>query len=203
LLNQIRQEVSVSRLIIVFSIVIAGGALAMSACGDSPTAPNGNGTMSVRITDSPYSDAKAFLVTFTEVTAHRENEAWLPLPFLESATRRTCDLKKLQGGVQDVLGVGSLPTGHYTQIRIEVAAATIYFDNPSAGPACSTTISAPLGRNEPVVIPSGTVRLNREFDVSGNGAMTMLLDFDGEKSVHETGNGRFMMQPVISIVSVH
>jgi hypothetical protein len=191
-----------SRLIVVFSIVIAGGALAMSACGDSPTAPNGNGTLSVRITDSPYADAKAFLVTFTEVRAHREDEAWLSLPFFDNATRRTCDLKKLQGGAQDVLGIGSLPSGHYNQIRIEVAAATIYFDAPSAGPACAATIGPPIGRSEPVVIPSGTVRLNREFDVSSNGAMTMLLDFDGDKSVHETGNGRFMMQPVISIVSV-
>jgi hypothetical protein len=30
----------------------------------------------------------------------------------------------------------------------------------------------------------------------------MVLDFDGDKSVRETGNGQFMMSPVISVVSV-
>jgi hypothetical protein len=30
----------------------------------------------------------------------------------------------------------------------------------------------------------------------------MLLDFDGDRSVRETGSGRFMMTPVITVVSV-
>jgi hypothetical protein len=46
------------------------------------------------------------------------------------------------------------------------------------------------------------VRLNREFDLTSTTATTILLDFDGDQSVRETGNGRFMMTPVIAIVSV-
>jgi hypothetical protein len=46
------------------------------------------------------------------------------------------------------------------------------------------------------------VRLNREFDVAETGATTMLIDFDGDRSVTETGNGRFRMTPVIGVVSV-
>jgi hypothetical protein len=53
-----------------------------------------------------------------------------------------------------------------------------------------------------VEIPSGEVRLNRPFDVGEGGAMTMLIDFDGDKSVTDTGNGRFRMTPVIGVVSV-
>jgi hypothetical protein len=30
----------------------------------------------------------------------------------------------------------------------------------------------------------------------------MLIDFDGDRSVVETGNGRFRMTPVIGVVSV-
>jgi hypothetical protein len=33
--------------------------------------------------------------------------------------------------------------------------------------------------------------------------MTMLLDFDGNQSIHLTGNGRYMMSPVISVLSVN
>ena len=46
------------------------------------------------------------------------------------------------------------------------------------------------------------MRLNRQFDVGDSGATTMLIDFDGDRSVTETGNGRFRMTPVIGIVSV-
>ena len=51
-------------------------------------------------------------------------------------------------------------------------------------------------------ISSGVVKLNREFDVSSSGATTMLLDFDGDGSVRQTGNGRYTMSPVIAVVSV-
>jgi hypothetical protein len=156
------------------------------------------------ITDTPYSDAQALLVTFSAVTAHRSGEGgFTPIPFGEAgATTRTCDLKKLQDGAQDVLGVGNLTEGHYTMVRLVVSSATLYFENPSVGPACATTIPAIAGRSANVEIPSGEVRLNREFDVAATGATTMLIDFDGDRSVTETGNGRFRMTPVIGVVSV-
>ena len=53
-----------------------------------------------------------------------------------------------------------------------------------------------------VDVPSGTLKLNREFDVPAGGATTILLDFDGDKSVHQTGNGKYKMTPVIGVVSV-
>jgi hypothetical protein len=177
------------------------GVLVSSACGDSSTAPSGTATLNVRITDSPFADARALLVTFTEVSVNREDEGWQTLRFGDGASSRTCDLKKLQGA-QDVLGTGALAAGHYEQIRLNVSTATLYFDAPSAGPACATSIAAPGGRSAPVTIPSGVVRLNREFDLTADNASTIVLDFDGDKSIHQTGNGRFMMQPVIHIVSV-
>ena len=82
-----------------------------------------------------------------------------------------------------------------------VASAALYFDNAATGAACAASIAAPAGRTAPLEIPSGEVKLNREFDVAGS-TTTMLLDFDGDRSVHETGNGRFMMSPVIGVVSV-
>ncbi|OFW14868.1 MAG: hypothetical protein A3H29_14480 [Acidobacteria bacterium RIFCSPLOWO2_02_FULL_67_21] len=152
--------------------------------------------------DSPFSDAKSVFVTFSEVTAHRDTESdFTKLPFAGDATARTCDLKKLETA-QHILGIGTLPAGHYTQVRLVVASATIYFDNAATGDACAPTIAAPAGRSAPLDIPSGEVRLNRQFEVPASGATTMLLDFDGDRSIRETGNGRYMMSPVISIVSV-
>jgi len=189
------------RIIAVLAIVAAAG---VAACGgDSVVSPSGSGRLSLMIKDSPYSDAKALLVTFSEVTAHRDGEGgFTKLPFGDTtAISRTCDLKKLVDR-QDLLGVGTLPQGHYTQVRLVVSNATLYFDNASDGPACATTIAAPAGRSANLEIPSGEVKLNREFDVADTGATTMLIDFDGDRSVVETGNGRFRMTPVIGVVSV-
>lgn len=174
------------------------------ACGsDSPTSPSGsNGTLNVMLKDTPFTDAKAVLVTFSEVTAHRDTEAnFTKVPFASSATSRTCDLKKLQTS-QDVLGVGALPAGHYTMVRLVVASAALYFDNASSGSACAASITAPGGRSATLDIPSGEVKLNRQFDVPTAGTTTMLLDFNGDQSIRETGNGRYMMTPVIAVVSV-
>jgi hypothetical protein len=46
------------------------------------------------------------------------------------------------------------------------------------------------------------VKLNREFDVPAGGSTAMLLDFDGDRSILQTGTGSYMMRPVIAVVSV-
>jgi hypothetical protein len=188
------------RIIAALAVIVA---VAGTACGNSTTGPSGTaGTLNLMIKDSPYSDAKSLLVTFSEVTAHRDGEGgFSPLPFAGGATLRTCDLKKLVDA-QDVLGVGTMPEGHYTQLRLVVATAAIYFDSASAGPACAASVGVPPGRSATLDIPSGEVKLNREFNVTATGATTILLDFDGDKSVTAVGNGTFRMTPVIGIVSV-
>jgi hypothetical protein len=175
-------------------------AIGLVACGDSsPSSPSEiGGNFRLMITDSPFSDAKAVLVTFSDVFAHRAGDGGVST--LRSRSR-TCDLKKLQGP-QDVLAVGIIQAGHYTFIRLAVTSAKIYFDNASVGAACADVIPEPGGRNASIEIPSGETRLNREFNVSTTGVTTMVLDFDGDKSIRETGNGRYMMTPVITVESV-
>lgn len=154
--------------------------------------------------DSPYSDAKSLLVTFSDVSAHRDDQAdetGTKIAFASGATSRTCDLKKLETA-QDVLGVGTLPAGHYTWVKVTVSAAALYFDNAATGGACADSIQPPAGANASVDVPSGVIKLNREFTVQAGGSTSMLLDFDGDHSVHQTGNGRYTMTPVIAIAGV-
>ena len=151
--------------------------------------------------DSPFIDSTALLVTFSTLSAHLSGGDFTSLSFVGGASSRTCDLKKL-ANAQDVLGTGPLPAGHYTELRLLVSNATIYFDNASSGSACASTIAAPAGRSATVNIPSGDLRLNRQFDVTSPGTTTILLDFNGDQSVRDTGNGTYMMTPVISVVRV-
>ena len=177
-------------------VLIAG--IATSACG-SGTGPSGSGTLRMMIKDSPFRDAKALLVTFSEVDVHKSDTpdgSWTKLIGVE----RTCDLKRLETSV-DALGTGTLTSGHYTQIRFVVTKAVVYFENPTVE-ANGCAVAVPAGLHADVTIPSGEIKLNREFEVPDAGATTVTIDFDGEKSVHETGSGQYMMSPVISVVSV-
>ena len=186
------------------ALLVVFVAIAWVGCsGSSPSSPSSAGsTLNVMIKDSPFSDAKALLVTFSEVSAHVSGAGgFTVLPFSGGGTSRTCDLKKL-ATAQDILGTGSLAAGHYTQVRLVVTSAVLYFDNPSSGAACAASIAAPAGRTANINLNSGDVKLNREFDVMSSGATTILVDFKGDESIRLEGNGTYSMSPVITVVSV-
>jgi hypothetical protein len=180
---------------------------APSTAAPNPANPVTTSSLTLMLKDSPFSDAKALLVTFSEVNVHASGGAWITVPFAAGGTSRTCDLKKLETA-QDILGVGSLPAGHYTQLRLVVSSAALYFQNASSGAACAPMIAPPAGTTASVDVPSGELKLNREFDLASSGGTRILLDFDGDQSVRQTGNAnakngaRYMMTPVISVVSV-
>ena len=171
--------------------------------GAACAGPSGQtGTLTVNLKDGPYADAQAMLVTFSGVSAHHADEEWQPLTFAGGATALTCDLKKLVN-VFDVLGTGQILAGHYTQLRVVVQEAALYSSpTPVDAPACAATMTPPDGLIGSVEIPSGEVKLNREFTIPEAGATKILIDFDGDRSVRAMGNGRFSMTPVISIMSV-
>src|SRR5205823_3741573 len=167
------------------ALLLALVAISWIGCS-SPSGPSGAGsTLNVMLKDAPFSDAKALLVTFSEVSAHVSGAGGFNvLPFAGGGTNRTCDLKKL-ATAQDILGTGTLAAGHYTQVRLVVTSAVLYFDNASTGGACAPTIAAPAGKSASVTVNSGDVKLNREFDVTAAGATTILVDFNGDQSVKQ------------------
>lgn len=183
----------------------SGGITSSGGSGLSANSGGNNGgssgTLSVNLTDAPFSDAKAVLVTFSGVQVHHSGRSWVTVPFAEGNASRTCDLKKLVGA-QNVLGTGPLPSGHYTMIRLVVTQSALYFDNSAAGQACAPAIAPPFGQNAPLEISSGEIKLNREFDLGAGGTVNILLDFDGDQSIRKTGNDLYRMNPVISVVSV-
>jgi Domain of unknown function (DUF4382) len=186
------------------ALLVAIVAVTWVGCsGSSPSSPSSAGsTLNVMIKDAPFSDAQALLVTFSEVSAHVSGAGgFTVLPFSGGGTTRTCDLKKL-ATAQDILGTGTLAAGHYTQVRLVVTSAVLYFDNPSSGAACAPAIAAPAGKTASVTVNSGDIKLNREFDVTSSGATTILVDFNGDQSVKQEGNGSYSMSPVIAVVSV-
>ena len=184
-------------------IPVLGVVVLLGTACSGPSGPSGpTGSLTVNLKDGPYADAEAMLVTFSGVSAHHADAEWQPLTFAGGAATLTCDLKKLVN-VVDVLGAGQLLAGHYTQIRLVVQSAALY-DSPTpvADPACAATVTPPAGLIGNVEIPSGEVKLARQFTIPEGGATKILLDFDGDRSVNAMGNGRYWMTPVITILSV-
>jgi len=190
------------------SVLAAAALLVTFGCGGdggSVSGPSGqSGNLNIRITDAPFGSAKAVLVTFSELAAHRTDSNGSKVSF-PSGDTWTCDLKKLENNAQDVLGIANLSSGQYTMIRLVVRSAKIFFDSSSTSATpCARTIAEPAGAVFPLNIPSGEVKLliPGGFTLTDTGATTILLDFDGAASITETGNKTYVMNPVVKLRSV-
>jgi hypothetical protein len=184
-------------------IPLVVGSIWVFGCDGNGTnvAPSTPATLNIMLKDAPFADARAVFVTFAEVSVRTSTTDFTTVPFANNVSARTCDLKQLMSA-SDLLGSGTLTTGHYTQIRLVVASATLFFDNPAAGPPCGAVLPMPQGRNASASVLSGEVRLNQEFDISTSKATTIVVDFDGGRSLNVTGTGGYMLLPVMSVVSV-
>jgi len=164
---------------------------------------SGSGTMRVRMTDKPgpdHVDAVNLVVTEVSVRAEAGTVAgsdsdtvavsdeggWQVL----SSTAKTYDLLALQNGVFTTIGEGSLPAGTYSQIRLKLGAgSTVVVD----------------GVTYPLKVPSGMqsgLKLNGTFVVPGGGNTDVGLDFDASRSLVHTGNGQWILKPVVRVVPI-
>lgn len=106
-----------------------------------------------------------------------------------STETQTFDLLTLQNGTFTSLASASIPAGHYTQIRLRVAAGS----NVVVG-----------GVARPLVIPSGMqtgVKLVKGFDVPAGGLTQLTLDFDGARSIVVAGDGTYHLKPTIKVAT--
>ena len=81
------------------------------------------------------------------------------------------------------MGSAELTAGKYTQIRLAIDDAILYIGNEST----------------PIKIPSGNIKLVKNFNIEENETTTLTLDFDAQKSVHEAGD-KYIMKPTIKVI---
>ncbi len=110
---------------------------------------------------------------------------------------RKVNLLNLTNGVLEDLGQTSLPAGHYTQLRLELAA------NSGTNFANSVVLASDpnkeIALDTPSAVQSG-IKLVNEFDVAPGQHVDLVLDFDALKSVVARGNGTYSLKPVIRVV---
>jgi len=86
--------------------------------------------------------------------------------------------------VKEVFDIEELSAGWYTQIRLIVERALVTID----------------GVEYDLYIPSKKVKLISPFEIVSNETTTLTLDFDVYKSIHKTGNDKYIMNPTIKII---
>ena len=147
----------------------------------------GTGTLVLQITDAPGDlNISEALVTISQIRVHYAginqndtNGSWI---FVTNESQ-TFDLVKIQNATE-FLGEVNLNAGWYTQIRLSVDKALVTIE----------------GTQYDLKISSMNVKLISPFLVQDNETLTLTLDFDVQKSVHKTGNGKYIMKPTIKVI---
>ena len=146
----------------------------------------GTGKLILQITDAPDLNITEALVTISQIRVHYAginqndtNGTWIVV----TNESQTFDLIQIQNATE-FLGEVNLTAGWYTQIRLFVEEALVTID----------------GIQYDLKIPSKNVKLITSWLVQDNETLTLTLDFDVQKSVHETGNGKYIMRPTIKVI---
>jgi uncharacterized protein DUF4382 len=96
---------------------------------------------------------------------------------------QSVDLKAFQGDAKAFLGGSDIAAGKYTQIRI--------FVDRAWGVANGSEVNLSL--------PSGTLKIVRPWTVGAGENTTLVVDFELDKSIHLTGNGKYQLKPVMKL----
>lgn len=144
----------------------------------------GTGTLQLMITDKPGDlNITAAWINISTIQVHKSGNnttaGWSTI--IEDA--KVFDLVKLRN-ITEFLGKENLTVGNYTQIRFNVNKANVTIDDVVYN----------------LTIPSKTIKLNHPFNITEGITTTLILDFDANESIHETGNNKYMLQPVIRVI---
>jgi len=166
----------------------------------------GKGTLKLYLTDAP-GDFKELNIVISRIDGHISVEGEEEEGYWDTLKDWTendgpglpVDLLTLQG-VSLLLGSMDLPANHYTQLRVflkEEAKLVLEGEEEVEG-------EGPTEEIVTLEIPSSAntgIKLNRPFDIVEGGITKLTLDFDAEKSIIKTGNGKYKMKPVITVLS--
>jgi hypothetical protein len=168
----------------------------------------GKGTLIIYLTDTSgnYKENdsgtySAVYITISKIEAHitRDNDgdkgSWKPLK--EWNEGLLVNLKELEDRSM-LLASLELEPNKYTQLRIflsEDASPVLVGEEGQDGPTTETvTLEIPSSANT-------GIKLNRPFEIVADGITKLTMDFDAEKSVVETGSGKYKLKPVIYVTS--
>lgn len=176
-----------------FLFVCASGLLALGACTKSNTTnENGPAKVQLILTDAPASyDAVNIDIKEVKINTGAEDSesSWVTYtvsPYFSAPV----NILKYKNGGHVVMGESlALPAGHISQLRLVLG------DN-------NTVVVD--GVTHPLTTPSAQqsgykVKFNETLDPDG--VYRIWLDFDAARSITTTGNGKYILKPVVNAVT--
>ena len=162
----------------VLAIGLIVGIIACSKDSDA-----GNTLFKVRLTDNPF-NAQEVNVDIEEVRVNYRDDSsgWTSL----DTEAGIYNLLGLTNGVDTLLAMDSIPTGTLKEIRLVLGNDNTIKINDVV---------------YPLTIPSGSasglkIKLNKRLNASLD---SVLIDFDAALSIHQNGNGDYMLKPVLKL----
>lgn len=140
--------------------------------------------LDIRLTDAPGQYDNVF-IDIQGIEIHSDSGWISPSSF----NAGIYDLLELNNGLDTLLCAIDMPVGKISQIRL------ILGDNNTV---VVDSISFPL--TTPSAQQSG-LKLNVHMDIQPNVSYTILLDFDAAKSIVLTGNGKYILKPLIRAIT--
>ncbi len=187
--------------------LIASGCGGDSGTGVSSTDGSSTGTLSIGLTDASTGDLQAVYVTIKEVQVHYADGDWVTAgyPGASEDAGKTYNLLELVNGVVEQLVLTELEPGNYTQMRLVLGDVPDDQNNILGSSHPYANYIVDMADNEvELKVPSGFesgIKLVHPFTISGNGETELVLDFIVQKSIIKTGNGRYILKPVIKIIN--
>lgn len=134
------------------------------------------------ITDAAanMSAVTSVMVTVEAVKVHSSTEGWVEV----SSEPQTFDLLKLKAeGSQELLADVQLKEGTYQQLRLDIS---------------KVMVTDASGEHE-AKLPSGELKIVGDLEVKANSTSTATFDFIADESLHMTGNGEYILAPVVQL----
>ena len=146
-----------------------------------------NGRLKMYLVDSPAS-FDSVIICVERVEVHKSGNDSTSGWFVINDSTRYFDLLLLTNGASSVLGDTSLSPGKYTQIRLIIGPGSYVIDN---------------GVKHDLEVPSGSqsgLKLTHQFTIESGKLYELILDFNVNKSIVITGNGRYKLKPTIRVM---
>ena len=176
----------------------------VAGCGSDGGGSTQPGTAGVSMTDAPACGFEAVNVTVSKVRVHQSESAsnnaagWTDITVNPP---RKINLLDLNDPTQpnfalESLGETPLEAGHYTQLRLVLDRNT---GQSLANSVVLENTTTEIALVTPSAVQSG-IKLIHQFDVGSGQRVDLLLDFDACKSIVKTGNGKYILKPVIKVI---
>ncbi len=181
---------------LIYLVVLTTFLINLIACTESESDETKTGSIKIFMTDS-MADYLAVNIDVQSVTLHFANEdsvetdssdveteSWLSVP----TNNGIYNLLDFQNGNDTLIAFGDVPIGKLTQMRLMLG------DSSSI-----ITTSDTVALKVPGGFTSGyKILINKNIDEGDT--LSLVFDFNAEKSVIKKGNGEYMLKPVLKLM---